>query len=494
MQVEEWNAAQVRVFSTVQEQDSQYFGPGGSRRGTHHDDCLRAAYLGTRSALLAKQGRVLLDNENGLADEYTRLRGQLLRRGFSKRRTNREIVSTGLEEEEGNKEEEQETRNALFDNDKKKPAASVVLRPKRYKVAEEYAFTGFHRIFDHHQTSVTRMSFANGDRSQLAMCCADGSVSIARTDRDGNEKTIAGATMQFRLARFPKLKTGGENSHGAAIDLAWSASNDWLLVGYAGGHVVLYETKTLRAIRVLQTDSVSCVRFDPNNGNYFLVGTRAGSVKLYNASTGQVVHSLRLGSANVSGVSSFVFDSSGDYIWVGLESGMILSYFKHSLLEETIVLKGKPINSLSFHAWIHRRVSIRELLVSSPNSDSRAPTTFVIRLDSNSGKMLTKKKSATFRVQNKGLVLRSVFCPLTPSSRDGACIVCASEDGGVRIFDIVRCAENRNPLINNLVGHNAPVLDVCWSFDETLLASSDLTGTVLVWKRQEIELQDEETE
>lgn len=75
--------------------------------------------------------------------------------------------------------------------------------------------------------------------------------------------------------------------------------------------------------------------------------------------------------------------------------------------------------------------------------------------------------------------VRSSFCPLI-SLRDGACVVTGGEDSKIRIFDVMRIDK---PCINELQGHSAPVLDVSWNYEESLLASCDTSGTVIVWKR-----------
>ena len=46
----------------------------------------------------------------------------------------------------------------------------------------------------------------------------------------------------------------------------------------------------------------------------------------------------------------------------------------------------------------------------------------------------------------------------------------ASEDMAVYFFDVDRAEK---PCVNKLLGHSAPVLDVCWNYDESLLASCD---------------------
>ena len=57
-----------------------------------------------------------------------------------------------------------------------------------------------------------------------------------------------------------------------------------------------------------------------------------------------------------------------------------------------------------------------------------------------------------------------------------------SEDSIVYFFDIER---DRKPCINKLSGHSTAVLDVCFNQDESILASCDTTGTVILWKREQ---------
>ena len=56
-----------------------------------------------------------------------------------------------------------------------------------------------------------------------------------------------------------------------------------------------------------------------------------------------------------------------------------------------------------------------------------------------------------------------------------------SEDCSVYLFDVER---DLKPCVNRLQGHSAAVLDVSFNRDESLLATSDAGGLVIVWKRQ----------
>ena len=59
--------------------------------------------------------------------------------------------------------------------------------------------------------------------------------------------------------------------------------------------------------------------------------------------------------------------------------------------------------------------------------------------------------------------------------------VSGSEDMCVYFFDI---GKEKKACVNKLLGHSAPVLDVCFNCDESLLASCDAQGMVIIWKRE----------
>ena len=59
--------------------------------------------------------------------------------------------------------------------------------------------------------------------------------------------------------------------------------------------------------------------------------------------------------------------------------------------------------------------------------------------------------------------------------------VSGSEDMCVYFFDVTKEAK---PCVNKLLGHSAVVTDVAFNCDESLLASCDANGMVIIWKRE----------
>ncbi|XP_066879837.1 norrin isoform X2 [Kogia breviceps] len=100
------------------------------------------------------------------------------------------------------------------------------------------------------------------------------------------------------------------------------------------------------------------------------------------------------------------------------------------------------------------------------------------RVVDNEGTLQLKR---SFPIEQSSHPIRSIFCPLM-SFRQGACVVTGSEDMCVHFFDVERAAR---AAVNKLQGHSAPVLDVSFNCDESLLASSDASGMVIVWRREQ---------
>lgn len=75
--------------------------------------------------------------------------------------------------------------------------------------------------------------------------------------------------------------------------------------------------------------------------------------------------------------------------------------------------------------------------------------------------------------------LRSTFCP-----QMGACLIATgSEDGAVHLLDSAR--EGKAAKINRLHGHATPALALSFNYDESLLASADNDGLIILWRNHQ---------
>ncbi|XP_039291117.1 WD repeat-containing protein 13-like [Nilaparvata lugens] len=168
-----------------------------------------------------------------------------------------------------------------------------------------------------------------------------------------------------------------------------------------------------------------------------------------------------LTSMNKGTITSFVFVVSG--------GGAKLQRCRRVTLQE-----GCPVTCISWRAWISREARDPTLLV-----NCAANVVCLYRVLDQEGTLKLKRR---FSVRHKSVrcPVRSTFCPLM-SFREGACVVTGSEDSCVYFLDIER---EVRPVVNKLQGHACPVLGVSFNYDESLLATSDLQGLVLVWSRE----------
>jgi len=267
----------------------------------------------------------------------------------------------------------------------------------------------------------------------------------------------------------------------AVTDFAWSLSNDNILSSSLDGTVRLWEVSSTKCIRVYGSTrgpEVLCCTFQPINNNLFAIGKGNGEIQILNVSTGK---SPRNGISKAAGrVLSLTYDAAGKFLWSADDKGFIFSFICDPLngklsskYKKLAVCLGYPITSVCSRTWINREARDPCLLA---NCGTGAVLLF--KTSPTDGSLTLKTK---FPIKQRGQLIRSTFCPLI-SFRQGACVVSGSEDMNVYFFDTER---DSRPCVNKLQGHSAPVLDVCFNYDESLLASCDANGTVIIWKRNE---------
>ncbi|XP_053857888.1 WD repeat-containing protein 13 isoform X3 [Vidua macroura] len=335
-------------------------------------------------------------------------------------------------------------------------------------LSENYAFAGVFHVFDQHlDSAVRKVQFAHDERHLLACCSLDGTLSVCR------------------LAPGPPAVLRRLRGHGAGVsDFAWSLSNDVLVSASLDGTLRLWDPADGRCIRrVPDPDGAAllCCAFQPLNNNLTVVGSARHMVRVVNISTGKAA---RGGTGRLPGrVLALCFDAPGRVLWAGDDRGSVSSFLcdpgtgRLTKASRVLVQAGGSITSLSARAWASREAPDPSLLVNA--CPDRLLLFRVVEDEGGSGAPGLRLRRS-FPTRHREQPLRSCFCPLM-SFRQGACVVTGSEDASVHFFDVGRAAR---ATVNTLQGHGAAVLAVAFNCDESLLASGDAAGTVIVWRRQ----------
>ncbi|XP_014748879.1 PREDICTED: WD repeat-containing protein 13, partial [Sturnus vulgaris] len=317
------------------------------------------------------------------------------------------------------------------------------------------------------RSSVRKVQFAHDERHLLACCSLDGTLSVCR------------------LAPGPPAVLRRLRGHGAGVsDFAWSLSNDVLVSASLDATLRLWDPSDGRCIRrVPDPDGAEllCCAFQPLNNNLTVVGSARHMVRVVNISTGKAA---RGGTGRLPGrVLALCFDAPGRVLWAGDDRGSVSSFLcdpgtgRLTKASRVLVQAGGSITSLSARAWASREAPDPSLLVNA--CPDRLLLFRVVEDEGGSGAPGLRLRRS-FPTRHREQPLRSCFCPLM-SFRQGACVVTGSEDASVHFFDVGRAAR---ATVNTLQGHGAAVLAVAFNCDESLLASGDAGGTVIVWRRQ----------
>jgi len=428
---------------------------------TQIDPTIRKQYLKTRNLLLSQKYGVNLDSNSRKSLSYRSGSQQTLESVTSPSGHVRYSSQSSLRHHAASTSNEYLTPNGLVPT---WAAEATRAMTGSTSLAENYAFCGVYHIFDVHKAVVTSVQFAHDDLTRLASSSMDGSLAV--------HKVLPEPETSFVL-KHPKGVTG----------FCWSYSNDLIMSCSEDGYARLFNSTNgacVRAVHGIQSGvAVLTGIFHPVNNNMIVTGSSKGHVEVTNCSTG--IKPRGAASKVNAPVLSLCFDNDGQVLWAGDERGYITSLFYNS--ENNRLSKGKrfsvsgsnPVTCISMRQWISREAREPSLLV---NCSDNALFLFRIVGPSNSAILLRRTFPIAHASPNSRI--RSCFCPIM-SFRQGACVVTGSEDGSVYFFNAER---TNKACINKLQGHSAPVIDVSFNYDESMLASCDSQGQVIVWKKE----------
>jgi len=327
--------------------------------------------------------------------------------------------------------------------------------------AQAYSFSGMGNIFYEHTAAVTRIKFANSNKDLLAFCSLDATITVVSAL---NGKVISKLTGHSK----------------GVTDIDWSISNDFIISTSLDKTVRQWNAANGALKHTITEEAeLNCCSFHPITGSLYAVGTARGEIKIYNLNTGK----LNCKGKIENSVKAICFETHGNFLYAGDTKGYVHSFEykekknKLKRTTKTAISIGHPVSSVTYGDW-YKRQRTPLLLVNCQDS-----TISLCRI-LETGALTLRRKYAIINTQYN---VRGSFCPLI-CLRDGACIVTGSEDKIVYIFDVTR---DTKPCVNKLQGHSAAVLDVAWNYDESLLASCDSDGYVILWKRVQFHVEAE---
>ncbi|GAV72121.1 WD40 domain-containing protein [Cephalotus follicularis] len=336
--------------------------------------------------------------------------------------------------------------------------ASDNCRPRRRGVEPAYSFVGMHCIFDQCKAAVTVIKFGYMSSDLLAYGASDGTLTVCNvSDPPSVIKQLSGHSKDV-------------------TDFDFSSNNQYIASSSVDKTVRVWDISKGLCIRVIYgVSSQLCVRFHPVNNNFLSVGNSNKEITVFNFSTGRIINKLVFDS----GITAMDHDHTGHLLFCGDEQGCIYSVSVGSHIGS--LSRSHRYRSSSKHKCPVTTVQYRSfsLLAQGPVlltcTQDGSLTFFSVSLEIQGYLTLRCSLKLVSRIHN----IRASFCPLLSLDK-GEYIVAGSEDSNVYFYDLTR---PKHTCVNKLQGHRFPVLDVAWNHGENFLASSDLYGIVIVWKR-----------
>lgn len=325
----------------------------------------------------------------------------------------------------------------------------------------------------YHSKAVTRIKFAHDDRGLFAMASDDGTISIV----DAMSSNIDGTRLTLK-------------GHKAEItDFCFSLENDYLVSSSLDKSIMVWDTKSGKFVRGFEDpDAITCVMFHPINDHLLIYGNMRGEVKFVSFSNGSQVAYFKVNNP----VTCIAFDEhQATTMYVGDAQGeLTFLSVKYSAQEYHLASTGlarlnsrSPIHSISWRNQQTIKWSVPTLLIAQ--ADQSIKMLACRKVDGRE----TVQEMAKFPRQLKRSKIRAIYNPLT-NRGDLPCITVGSDTGTIYIYGYNQPLDDKKTskvtLVNQLAGHAGTIIDLAWNFDESILASCDKDGVVIMWKRVEL--------
>ena len=256
--------------------------------------------------------------------------------------------------------------------------------------------------------------------------------------------TRAPATATTAVAAKASTPTANE-----ATSVAYSPDGSIVAVGGADGSVFLYNARTGKLLHSLSghVGAVSAVAFNPG-GDILASGGRDSTVQLWRVTTGKQIRVLH---GQEQAVRSLAFGADGAQLLVGGE--------------DTRTLLWEVSNGELTHVF-ESATDFVTAVAASPDGKTFATATRDARITLRSTKTFALKGTL---LGHAGEVTSLEFSP------DGSALASGSTDATVKVWDVVTRAQKRS------MRGDAPVNSVSYDPDGTRVAAGLEDGSVQIW-------------
>jgi WD40 repeat protein len=316
----------------------------------------------------------------------------------------------------------------------------------------------------------------------LAAASKDGTVVIYRCYRTEMER------LSLNEAEFPKEDPSSANITGsdygnivvhcrltghtrAITSLFFSLLEDMVVTTSIDKSVRFWNADTGEMLKVFTDSSpvpVAC--FLPFNPSVFVAANSNAVLRLVNATNGMVLQKLKVEAE----VRALKFDDTGLFLMAGTKNGSI--HVLEACDNATLRFKFKMqlarggITSITFVGAANGQPPC--LLVNSSDSS----ISIVDCIYGNPGNSLINLNVRhRVKIAHSLLPLKSCFSP-----SDQGFLVSGSEDKGVYVFSLAKGANYKMHVLHH---HQVPVVATACNQQDTLLASADSLGRIVLWRR-----------